>query len=200
MTLALVALYDATAAVLAVDAPDVRSFFGWRTPAEVKEQDLSICWVPGDPTGKVGKLQAPAQPGLLPTRPLSTLVEAFHVVCHGVDRANHESEIHQYSAARCLFDTWFRAMYAAAFQIGTGGRIEVLDLSWYVDRKLRPDGAALRAICTIQASIRDTPGAIAIEPTAEMDGEMANDIEPLPNGEDPFLTETLTVTREEIES
>lgn len=193
MTLALEALYTAAKAELHDVAPDVETVFGRRKPTRQTDAWARVIWYPGDEDGNAGAVLPPVQPGRTPARPLATLGEIFTVLCHATDRSDLSDEFLQYIAARSLFDAWYRAMYNAAFSIDTGGRVLITALTWSVEKKERPLGATLRALCTIQAAILDYPVVIVNPaPTAVVAGSQTS-----ADGETTSLTETQTITKED---
>jgi hypothetical protein len=192
-TLALEKLFDDVSHRFEDEETCVPNVFGWREPAKRSGQQNRIVWVPGDPSGAAGELVGARQPGRNP-RPIATLVETFTVYLEARDVVNQDlqNELYQYKAARLLFDAWYRAVYLSS----TGRNlVEIKSSAWMVDRKVRPHGATLRVICTIQAMIPDAPYAVAEDVEAVVDMQLdADDDETTPNASEdmdvPQLEET----------
>lgn len=182
MTLALVSIFNAVTAAFAADAADasvdpVPNVFGWRTPTyNAKATAGRVCWVPGDPQGDAGQIGPAVRQGRTPERPLATLGEQFTVYVYGatLGAAELTSEILQYTAARELFDYFYRSLYNAARTIGSGNRFALVKLVWIIDKTERPHGACLRALFTIESAIVDQPINIApVNTTAALDTGIA---------------------------
>jgi hypothetical protein len=161
IVLALPRLFDAVVARFALEAPTgvlpVPNYFGWREPARQRDQITNrILWVPGDVRGQMGRTLPARNPGRAPARPIATLDELFtcEIVAH--DSAAHEVERSQYQAARELYDAWWRAVYLEAH-----GTVAVISTEWITLAKERRHGAAIRAICSVQSAIFDTPYDLA---------------------------------------
>lgn len=148
--LALPWLYRTVSAALAADGTPVQNLFGWRIPAQHPTGNR-IAWVPGDPTGTLGLVTAPRNPGGNP-RTLGTLTELFTCIIFGQDPADPENELLQYSIVRYLRDAWYRAVYNAAH-----GSFQVRAEKWEIAKLERRYGAALSVLCEIQATIPDEP-------------------------------------------
>lgn len=148
--------------------------FGWREPTKQTNQGPGranrILFVPGDDSGEdadMGK-DAPARnPGRNP-RPIGTLVESFTVYVWAYDGTAPENELKQYEAARFLYDAWRAAMYHAA-----RGTFTIEKQAWRTKSKERRLGAEIRALCTVQAMIPDTPWR---EPSGPVTAETVNSI------------------------
>lgn len=146
---------------------DIPQPFGWREP-DKRTGAMRIVWVPGDDED-AGEIAPPRNPGRNP-RPLGTLLELFTVYIEAVDPSAYETEEAQYTAARLLFDAWYRAVYKAAH-----GTFEVQSVAWVTDKKLRRYGATMKVVCTIEAMIPDsindavTTGARAVIDVSELD-------------------------------
>lgn len=129
--------------------------FGWREPGR-RTGGRRIVWVPGnDQSGDAGELAAPKYPGRNP-RPLATLGELFTVYLEAQDSTAAEDEKKQYAAARLLFDAWWRAVYLAGH-----GTVALEALTWVKDKTERRFGAALRALCRVEAMIPDEVQEVA---------------------------------------
>src|SRR5690606_5258632 len=128
--LALPDLYDKVKAFFEEEEPDlgVAVAFGWKAPQRQDAQGSGrgnrIVFVPGDATGALGMLAAPKYPGRNP-RPLATLNELFTVYIWGWDASKEADELAQYTAARLLYDAWYRAMYHVAH-----GVFQVVSQAW----------------------------------------------------------------------
>jgi len=142
--------------------------FGWRPPAQQMITGDRVIWTPGDPNGALGSLEPARNPGRNP-RPLFTLRELFTVTIVAQDTATPEDELAQYRAARLLYDAWLRACYHAA-----RGNFAIVSQSWIAERIERRAGAAIRAVCTIDAMVPDTAAT-----TAPVDTGAALDVEEL---------------------
>lgn len=142
--------------------------FGWREPTKQTNQGTGranrILFVPGDDSSEDADLgkDAPARnPGRNP-RPLATLLESFTVYVWARDASAPENELKQYEACRFLYDAWRAAMYHAA-----RGTITIEKQAWCTKSKERRFGAEIRAVCTVQAMIPDTPWPEAPTPLSE---------------------------------
>jgi hypothetical protein len=179
-TLALEQLFEDVVHRFDDEGTCVPNVFGWRKPAERGGQQNRIVWVPGDTAGSAGDLVGARQPGRNP-RPIATLMETFTVYLEARDIVNMDlqNELQQYKAARLLFDAWYRAVYLSS----TGHNlVEIKSVAWMVDRKVRPHGATLRVVCTIQAMIPDAPYTVAEVVEAVVDVQLdADDDESTPN-------------------
>jgi len=153
--LALLKLYDDVQARFDSDGTACTMAFGWRPPAQQQLTAARITWTPGDADGKIGEVGAPRRPGRDP-RPLGTLHEFFTVEFFAFDPAEPENERLQYQAVRFLFDTWFRAVYLAAY-----GTFAIVENEWILTSKERRHGAALRVTATIDAMIPDAANTYA---------------------------------------
>lgn len=153
--LALPTLYDAVVSRFDTDGLDVPNLFGWREPQKNKLTASRIVWVPGNPSGVVGRTGPARNPGRNP-RPIATLLEQFHVVITASTKENKENERLQYQAARVLYDAWYRAAYKAAH-----GTFSVENVVWNTSKNERRKGAELIATCVIQAMIPDKAASTA---------------------------------------
>jgi hypothetical protein len=178
-TLALEKLFTDVAARFELDRTPAGHFFGWREPAAQAENGDRIVWVPGDPNGALGAVEAARQPGRNP-RPLATLRELFTCEISAADASDPENELVQYKAARLLFDSWLRACQLAA---RTSFRVE--SATWVTDKNLRRHGAAMRVVCSIEAMVPDVVREVM--PTDGLKAEV--DVAELDN------TETMTANR-----
>src|SRR5262245_16062971 len=101
--LALELLYDAVIARFLLEGPAaVAQPFGWRESAQ-QHVGPRIVWVPGDPVGGLGVINAPRNPGTEP-RSIGTLIERFHVIISHQDPEDPENERLQYRCTRLLHD------------------------------------------------------------------------------------------------
>ncbi len=155
--LALVWLFEQVSARLAADGTPVTNAFGWRIPAQ-HPYGNRIAWVPGDPSGSLGVIAPPRNPGTTP-RSLFTLNELFTCVIYGEDLTDPENEIRQYEIVRYLRDAWLRAIYHTAH-----GAFTLRTEQWITDRLERRHGAALRCVCDIQATVPDVPFPETVPP------------------------------------
>lgn len=146
--LAWVNLFEVVSAAFVADKVPALNLFGWRIPAQHPKGNR-IAWVPGDPSGVVGSLLPPRNPGGEP-RSLGTLGEIFTIIINGQDPCDPENEMRQYEIVRYLRDAWFRAVYHAAY-----GAFTVRSESWITTRLERRHGAALRLGVELQAAIPD---------------------------------------------
>jgi len=155
--LALPDLYDKVKAFFEEEEPDlgVAFAFGWKAPQRQDAQGGGrgnrIVFVPGDATGALGMVAAVKYPGRNP-RSLATLNELFTVYVWGWDASKEADELAQYTAARLLYDAWYRAMYHVAH-----GVFQVVSQAWVNPTATRGRGAELQVVCTISAVIPDTP-------------------------------------------
>lgn len=162
--LALERLYNEVTARFKLEGTDAVNLFGWKTPAQKLVTGNRITWVPGDPSGQIGDLAAPKQPGRVP-RSLGTLNELFTCEITAVDRTALENELAQYKAARLLFDAWYRAVYLAA-----RGTFVVKRNEWLIDKKERRFGATIRVVTIIEGMIPDDAVTLVAPPfTGEID-------------------------------
>lgn len=150
-TLALERLYFAVRDRFVDEGTAAALVLGWRTPPQHKTSAARIAWVPGDPSGKAGRVGSAKQPGRNP-RPLATLFELFTCEISAFDPLAPEDELAQYKAARLLYDAWYRAVYLAAH-----GTFTVESTEWLETKNERRHGAALRVVCSVQAMIPDAP-------------------------------------------
>ncbi|HSC88273.1 MAG TPA: hypothetical protein VLC09_13415, partial [Polyangiaceae bacterium] len=149
VVLSLEALYSSVVAEFKDEKIDVPNLFGWRTPPQKIVTGPRITWVPGDLNGDLGAIGAPKYPGRHP-RPLATLAELVTVTITGFDETEPEDEFAQYKATRHLLDTWFRAVYHAAF-----GTFEVRKSGWVIDKKERRHGASIRVLLALDSKMSD---------------------------------------------
>jgi hypothetical protein len=169
--LVFVGLFEGVKAVFAEDGVNACNEFGWQAPQQQKVSQSRICWVPGDPQGKAGKMSPAQNVGQLPSRTLGTLDELFTIYIQTTFRALPHVELEQYKACRDLFDIFWRALYRASYDIGTGGRVQLIDASWDRKRLVRQDGACLHVLIMAPAMIPDTPATLAPTDTdATLDG------------------------------
>lgn len=160
--LALEKLFDDVSARFASESTNAVNVFGWKAPAHQLTSNR-IAWVPGAPSGALGD-DAPARnPGRNP-RPIATLLEQFHVVISASDGTAPEDERAQYHATRVLRDAWQRACYLAAH--GTFG---IKSQQWLVDKTQRRFGAAIVAVCWIEAMVPDA--VVPVPDDAIVDGQ-----------------------------
>jgi hypothetical protein len=150
VVLALEQLYDAVAARFAAEGTAGEFVFGWRTPAQ-QHTGPRLAWVPGDPSGSLGRWLPARNPGRAP-RPIGTLGELFTVHLSAQDPDAPEDERAQYKITRLLFDAWYRAVYLAA-----RGTFEILSTNWIDAKNIRRFGAALRVVVQLQAELPDAP-------------------------------------------
>jgi len=149
-TYALLNLYDLVVADFTARAVVCSQYFGWR---ESRKHPLTInaggriTWAPGDPDGDIGELIGPVGPGGNP-RSLGTLKE--FCTCHisALDTANHESDRHQYIAARALFDEWYKSVYQAA-----RGTFGIDSVEWLAHGNERLNGAAIQVVIWVEAML-----------------------------------------------
>jgi len=213
--LGLPALYNAVTARFVQDAADanaaspppnplvvaVPNEFGWRRPTnQVNTPSATfqrVMWVPGDPdNGELGELMPPVRPGRTPERPLATLGEIFTVYIYGADivKGNETNELLQYQSARKLFDYFYKTLYHAAYDIGSGARVLLTKAQWLIDKKERPHGAVIRAAFTIEAAITDD-AMVFVDATPPFVGEFATALEQPQGGNNPpIVTDDGTVT------
>jgi hypothetical protein len=168
---ALDSLYADVKARFAAESPSAPVYmpFGWREPSK-SYSGSRIAWVPGDPSGNLGRVGPAKHPGRNP-RPLATLFELFHCVISANDLTAPENELAQYRAVRFLYDAWVRAVYLAA-----RGTFTIDSASWDVDfQNERRFGASLIVTCSIQAMVPDAAfegvpvGAEAVIQVSELD-------------------------------
>lgn len=147
--LAWVALFESVSAeFIRMGVPAV-NMFGWRIPAQHPIGNR-VAWVPGDPSGIVGAMLPPRNPGGEP-RSLGTLGEAFTILINGQDPNEPENELLQYAIVRNIRDAWYVAAYRRAY-----GAFAVRSELWVTDRLERRHGAALKLVVELQAAIWDT--------------------------------------------
>jgi len=158
-----VSLYEVVSASLLADAVPVTNQFGWRVPAQHAIGNR-IAWVPGDPSGLVGTVTGPRNPGGYP-RSLLTLNEQFTIWINGQDLSAPEVEIAQYRVTRYLYDAFIRAVYQAKH-----GAFYVRAQKWDTRRLERRHGAVLQLVCELQATIPDLPWS-QIPPWADAPGD-----------------------------
>jgi hypothetical protein len=147
-TLALEKLYQDVQVQFAQDGTTAVQPFGWRVTAQ-QVVAPRITWQPGDPSGSLGRMDPPRNPGRNP-RPLGTLRELFTCTISAQDPGDPENEAAQYKATRLLFDAWYRAVYLAAV-----GTFTVERTDWIIEKNERRFGTAIRVIGSIQAMIPD---------------------------------------------
>jgi hypothetical protein len=190
--LVLPALFQGVIDFFASEAYACESYFGWRGPTLVATTARRLSWVPGDPTGNAGKLLPPVlSEG---ARPLATLEELFTVYVYAAKVDELGNELAQYTAARLLYDQWFRAIYYAARTVGTGGRLAPIAHTLETAKKERPHGACLRVLCSVQARISDAPDTYATMPiTAELIGDTGTTLD----GESHGVEETQIIPEPE---
>lgn len=167
-------LFDGVVKYFADEKIFIPNLFGWKKPGNQPSMPSRIVWVPGDDaSGNIGKFLPPKNPGRLPERPLATLDEIFTIYCVGADSIDRTDERRQYTAARLVLDTWFRAMYYAASAEGLRGRFAVLGGAWKTEIKERPNGGGIRLLVTAEAMIPDAPASyVSVDTTAELQGSL----------------------------
>jgi hypothetical protein len=148
--LALPLLFEAVVARFALDGTVCAQHFGWHEPPKLGPTNARITWSPGDVGGAIGAVEPPKQPGRNP-RPLGTVAELCTVDIYAFDPTAPTVELAQYTAARLLFDAWYRAVYLAA-----RGTFELLSSQWIRPLSGRAHGACIRAIVRVDAMIPDT--------------------------------------------
>jgi hypothetical protein len=171
---ALTDLFDGVVARFLLDGTNVPNLFGWREVPQKLVTGNRIIWVPGNPDGDVGELQAAKHFGpTLNPRPLYNLAELFHVYIVANDATAPENERAQYEAARLLYDAWLRAVHLKAF-----GRFFIKSQAWLAGRSARRFGNAIRVLATINAVVPDVEQAIApVDTGAEVDLEQLDQTE-----------------------
>lgn len=147
-TLALEKLYADVKTQFLLDGTIADQPFGWRTTPQQADVPR-ITWRPGDPSGQLGRMAPPRNPGRNP-RPLGTLIELFTCVISAQDPGDPENEQAQYKATRLLFDAWYRAVYLSSF-----GTFTIERTDWLIEKTERRFGAAIQAVCTVQSMIPD---------------------------------------------
>jgi hypothetical protein len=178
--LALPLLYEAVVARFAAESTTCAQSFGWLEPPRLATVDARITWTPGDVSGNIGAVEPPRRPGRNP-RPLATIAELCTVDVFAFDPAHPTVELAQYTAARLLFDAWFRAVYLAA-----RGTFEVQSTQWVRPKSGRPHGACIRAILRLDAMVPDVEYASAPSETVAAIGVSLLDVtESLQIPEDP---------------
>lgn len=161
LTLALPELVKRVRARFEADGVSVPVTFGWREPALQRQSSHRIVFVPGDDTGwSLGALSAPESPHVSLARPLAKLEEIFTAYIEAEDVTAPDDELAQYTAARVLYDVWYRAVWHARIPHS------ILTQRWVVDRTVRYAGAALRVTGTVSAIVPDAPSAIAPSDTS----------------------------------
>ncbi len=149
--LALPFLFDAVVARFKLDSTSVEQDFGWRTPQKHKTVKARIQWVPGDPGGSLGSLDAPVKTGNVDERrSLATLRELFTVYIGANEPQMPEDERAQYRAARLLYDAWLRAVYLSAH-----GTFRIVSQDWNTEKNERRHGAEIVCVCWIEAVVPD---------------------------------------------
>jgi hypothetical protein len=143
-------LYEVVSASFIAEAVPATNQFGWRVPAQHAIGNR-IAWVPGDPSGVVGNITGPRNPGGYP-RSLMTLNETFTIWVNGYDPSAPEVEAAQYAITRYLYDAFLRAVYKAAH-----GAFYIRAQKWDTRRVERRHGAVLQAVCELQATVPDLP-------------------------------------------
>ncbi len=165
-TLALEKLFLDVKTRFAAESPQINVRFGWREPARQDNQGSGganrIVFVPGDPSGGLGKVAGAAKTGRNP-RPLATLGELFTVQVWGLDATKPEDELAQYKATRLLYDAWYRAAYLACHP-----RFAVQSQQWLVEKLTRRMGAEIQAICSIEAMVPDSAWTEANPPPEQV--------------------------------
>jgi len=166
-TLALPLLFDAVAARFALDESPVVFEYGWKEAAKQLNQGpdgaARIVFVPGDEKFKLGKDLPVDKPGRNP-RSLGTLEELFTVFIWAVD-ATATTERAQASAARKLYDQWYRAAYLATHTDGDNGLgpLTIVDQRWNKEKIESSFGAEIIVTATIQAAILDEADDVTTE-------------------------------------
>jgi hypothetical protein len=144
-----------------VDGVPVPVTFGWREPSLQRQTSHRIVFVPGDDSGwSLGSLGAPESPHVSLARPLARLDEVFTAYLEAEDVSAPDDELAQYTAARALYDAWYRAVWHARIPH------TILTQRWVVDRTVRYAGAALRVTGTVSAVVPDVPSTIAPSDTS----------------------------------
>lgn len=186
-------LYRGVIAQFAADSLVCENGFGWREPTlNPKAPGVrKISWVPGDPVGDAGKWLPPVQVEGSP-KSLATLEELLTVYIFAAD-VSDPTELGQYTAVRKLYDQWFRAIYLAAYSVGTGGRFAAVKHTWDTTKKERVHGACLRVLCSAQAQIPDVPYTYApTDAVATLDGMLSITSDGAPLG---GIVEQQTITK-----
>lgn len=153
--LALPLLFDAVVARFAAESTVCVQSFGWLEQPRLATVTSRITWMPGDVGGKLGAIESARQPGRNP-RPLATVIELCTVDVFAFDPTQPTVELAQYTAARLLFDAWYRAVYLAA-----RGTFALQSTEWVRPKSGRPHGACIRAVLALDAMIPDVEYATA---------------------------------------
>lgn len=165
MTLVEVANADLTLRVTDLDA-----VFGWREVHRQQCKPRRVVWVPGDPTGKAGKLigatKAPisvaTRAGVATTaRNLADLDELFTVYLQAYDPTDADNELRQYKETRLLFDALIGAIYRASHEGHAVGVVHVDDPIWSTNQTEQKHGGRLTVVGRVRSPIPDDPTSYA---------------------------------------
>lgn len=145
------ALYDRVAARFAAEATNVPMYYGWKEAATQVRDSARLVWVPGDPSGNLGRIGPPKYPS---RDQLLTLFE--YVTIHGTaaEASDLTDSRAQYQRSRELLDALLRAVHLEAV-----GTYTVLQNLWYgmhadVTRRW---GASWKVVLEVQSPIVNDP-------------------------------------------
>lgn len=157
-----------------VDLRETSIRFGWREPDKKLDgmARSKVTLVPGDTSGKIGKIASAKWPGdrqlSYQSRPIGTLHELMTVYCYAVDTENREVELKQYVAVRDLWDDVYSALWRAFH-----GQFTVDDLGYTHESNERRFGAEIRALITIQARLDDKFEGFTVETPTKVEGDIS---------------------------
>lgn len=174
-------VYEQVVALFAARAgcSDIIFNFGWREQNKRVEGNVRsrVTFVPGDPSGKLGKLNMAKYPGPGAEAPrnLGSLDELITIYCYAMDRDNPEDELLNYNATRLLWDD----VYAALWRV-YHGHFSIDDIAYSHKALERRSGCEIRAIIKAIAPIPDTfDETVVVQPTkVEGDITAPNDVVP----------------------
>lgn len=162
---------------LALRVTDLEPVFGWREVHRQQCKPRRIVWVPGDPTGKAGKMlgatKAPI-PAVTRTgqatvaRNIADLDELFTVYVQAYDPTDPDNELKQYTEARLLFDALIGAIYRASHGGHSIGVVYVEDPVWSVNQTEQKHGGRLTVVGRVRSPIPDDPISTAYPTTVHV--------------------------------
>lgn len=162
---------------LLVRVTDLEAVFGWREVHRQQTKPRRVVWVPGDPTGKAGKLLGATKAPIATStrtgqaakaRNLADLDELFTVYVQAYDPTDPDNELKQYNEARLLFDALIAAIYRSSHEGHAVGVVHVDDPIWSVNQNEQKHGGRLTVVGRVRSPIPDDAINVAYPTTVHV--------------------------------
>jgi len=151
---------------MAARVTDLEAVFGWREVPRQQTKPRRVVWVPGDKTGKAGKLLGATKAPIATVtrtgqatvaRNLADLDELFTVYVQAYDPTDPANEAKQYNETRMLFDALIAAIYRVSHGAHAVGVVHVDDPIWSVNQNEQKHGGRLTVVGHVRSPIPDDP-------------------------------------------